>query len=494
MRRILVIPSISRTSAIDDAAYQEFFALSRLVFEAGERAYWYMVMPSWVRDGLFGHDRIGYIYLDSTRDSSLNNVTGFPALELARQFARRGGRHTVDAVLTDCTLFASYLGKLLSDPNRPSMPVVLRMHGDAPIRDIPAEWMMLGASIVCNKVAVRSSKELSMLARLVGNYVNPGMRRLMLENAVSWPMGHDLSKLALVRKDVKRQDRVVMFVGGGFNDHSDKRWLIDLARSVSVSGISEVALTSSSPRYRVERSLPNRDRSFFYSFHTGVRGDAYLREIARYHYFVSSCTETVGPDDLEDEMLRILMGQVGIFPAIPSIRDRLQPDYPFLYNAGNTDEVLTLVDWVVSHYDKAQEMIIPSVKLLTECHDDRKTSLDFWRGMQDIIEERYRVNRLKDRPEGEKQPLFSTVYDVARGLGDEFVLDVFLDVLEEKVTWLKPFGRKGTLKEYGDVAENLPTLYDLREMLDNLGWADQCDGIDIRLKRERDPMEGVLNG
>ena len=45
---------------------------------------------------------------------------------------------------------------------------------------------------------------------------------------------------------------------------------------------------------------------------------------------------------------------------------------------------------------------------------------------------------------------------------------------------------------FGNVREPLPTMFDLRMMLDNLGWIDRCDGYKIVFERERDPLEGVL--
>jgi len=50
------------------------------------------------------------------------------------------------------------------------------------------------------------------------------------------------------------------------------------------------------------------------------------------------------------------------------------------------------------------------------------------------------------------------------------------------------------LQDIGKVGHVLPTLYDIREMLDNLGWVDTCEGQRIMLRKERDPLPGVFDG
>ena len=286
----------------------------------------------------------------------------------------------------------------------------------------------------------------------------------------------------------------MLFVGGGFGRSVNKRRLMKVVGKIAALGIADVALVTMASKYSVEKWLQARDRSAFDVFHTGVRMGMYLKEMSRYHCFVSFSDNDSMVDEIEDELLRLIMGQVGVFPCVKWVTDRIGEDYPFLYNVGKEEEAIALLEWIVDNFGDAQERISSVVEKLAEEHDDRVTLLGAWSEIVKVIDSQYAVNIMRCNSGDDKKSLFSLVYDVATKLGDKFAIDVFLDVLEEHATWLKPWGRKGTLKQFGDVDFHLPTLFDLREMLDNLGWVDQCDGADIMLKRERSPLEGVFVG
>jgi hypothetical protein len=242
----------------------------------------------------------------------------------------------------------------------------------------------------------------------------------------------------------------------------------------------------------VSRDMPDGDSSFFAINETGLSRDTYRRHASKFgHYFVSAAGE-FGVEQMDDDVMKMLLGQVGIFPFDPSVVERLGDSYPFLYNSGKTDEAYSLAAWVAENYEQATEMVEPYVQHLRKIHDQDRTLLGFWDSMDHVISQHYETHRVKKSVDGKKD-LLTTVYEVASKLGDKFTLDVFLDVLEEHVTWLKPWGRKGTLQVYGDVETNMPTLYDLRTMLDNVGWVDQCDA-GVTLKCVREPIKGVLDG
>ena len=487
-----MIPSFSRRSVVNDAAYMEFYNLTKFTSDSRKNVYWYMVVPSWVQDGLLGHNRLTYIYLDSTRSATLNNVVGFPALELARGFSRRGGRHLIDAVITDCSLFSAYLGKLLSDRNGGAVPVILREHGNVPVKDVPEDQLLLFANYVASRVAVRSEWGRSIVSRFIGKYLNPSMGSRFLDKSVVWPEGYNVRGIDDLLGSCPRGDVPLLFIGGDFRS-SGKRRSLSIARKVAIMGIADVVLATTSVSRYVDNVLSG-DSSFLSSCLSGLQRAVYLREVARCHCFVSCSDGDRYVDEFEDELLRLLMGQVGVFPHAEWVAKRVGADYPFFYNVGCEEEAIVLVEWIVNNFDDACARIRGSVDGLRERHDDQVVSSGIMGDISRLIDEKYVVREMDYCQPGRKKPLFSLVHDVAKGIGDEFSLDVFLDILEEHASWLMPWGRKGTLKQFGEVDEHLPTLYDLRQMLDNLGWIDQCDGLDVVVKRERDPLPEVRNG
>ena len=494
MRRILVVPSIGHTSVVSDDAYREFYALSQVVRESNERAFWYFVVPSWVRDGLLGHDRLRYIHLDSTRDVSINSTSGFPSLELARQFSRRGGRYIVDAVLTDCVFFGAYLKKLLSDPFGKTIPVILRDHGEPRVRDVPEEWMYLACSYASCFSAVRSDHDIDVLSRFISRYINPSMSRLFLRRCIEWKPGYDIPELEGVMGKVVPEKRTSMFIGGDFSSFAhEKRDLLSLARRISITGVSDVVLSTPSASYDVEKLMPSGDNSFVDTIHSSMKGLAYYRDASRSLYFVSIADRVGCHSDFDDEIARVILGQVGIFPAAHWITSLVGRDYPLLYNAGHMDEAYALAVWITQNREEALRAAKSLRDRFVREYDMTETHPVFFDRVGRLIDNDYEIHHLK-KVAGKKKPFFNLVYDISQKLGDSFALDVFLDVLEEHATWLKPWGRKGTLKSYGDMGDALPTLYDIREMLDNLGWIDLCDNADIRLKRVRNPLDGVIDG
>jgi len=450
MRRLLYVPLVGSTSVASNEGYREFYALTEALRASDEKAFWYVVIPSWVTDGIRGHDRMQYVYLEGTRDVSVNDVVGFPSFELAQYFARRGGRYIVDGVLTNCVQFSLYLQRLLSDPAAKFlMPVFVRDHDEdsGSIDDSPFSWLMLAMNYIGCYTAIRSRAERRLISRFVNRYANPSLGKLFVEQSIWWPRGYDIGKFDRLVDEMKRPVRPM-----------------------------------------IENALPKKDSSFIKYINAGVSKDTYLREVARSQFFVS----TIGEYDIlagEEELSRLLLGQVGVFPYIEMIRERLGKKYPFYYNSENQEEAMAMAAWVVENYGDAKEQIKPIIARLRKEHNQDCTAKKAWEQITKKIDETYVFHRVRPRAEADhkKQSLFFVVYNLAKKLGDEFSLDVFLDILEEHVTWLKPWSKKGTLKELGEVSAALPTLYDIRQMLDNLGWVDQCTGVNIMLRREREP-------
>jgi len=491
MRRLLYVPLVGSTSVASNEGYREFYALTEALRASDEKAFWYVVIPSWVTDGIRGHDRMQYVYLEGTRDVSVNDVVGFPSFELAQYFARRGGRYIVDGVLTNCVQFSLYLQRLLSDPAAKFlMPVFVRDHDEdsGSIDDSPFSWLMLAMNYIGCYTAIRSRAERRLISRFVNRYANPSLGKLFVEQSIWWPRGYDIGKFDRLVDEMKRPVRPMMFCGGDFSNATRKKRELEIGRYLLVAGASDVSVTSWSARYKIENALPKKDSSFIKYINAGVSKDTYLREVARSQFFVS----TIGEYDIlagEEELSRLLLGQVGVFPYIEMIRERLGKKYPFYYNSENQEEAMAMAAWVVENYGDAKEQIKPIIARLRKEHNQDCTAKKAWEQITKKIDETYVFHRVRPRAEADhkKQSLFFVVYNLAKKLGDEFSLDVFLDILEEHVTWLKPWSKKGTLKELGEVSAALPTLYDIRQMLDNLGWVDQCTGVNIMLRREREP-------
>jgi len=491
---MLYVPLVSQQALDGNVGFHEFFALSDRLRQAGEDIFWYVLIPSWVKDGLKGHNRMQYVYLDNTRDHVVNDVVGFPAFETAEYFARRGGKFIVDGVLSNCVEFSSYLSHLLSDPvKKRTMPVFVRDHGEQTAfttRETPEQWLLAVSNYVGCHVGVRSHSERYSLARTVSINTNAAMSSLFARKSFLWPVGYDLDRVdSVVSESTRKMDGLpVFFCGGDFDLSKNKRRELKIARELYATGVAQTLVTSVSARYKIERALPQGDSSFIKVIEAQARPEHYELALAKAHVFVSVARahDTLAA---EEELGRLLYGQVGVFPHQKWFSMRLGEDYPFYYTTEHDEEAFILAEWIAKNYEDAVGRIEPMVQKLREAQSLETSVAEGWEAMQMWMSAQYHVNEMK--PVTDKPTLFQTVYKVATGLGVSFNLDVFLDILEEHLPWLKAWGRKGSLKVLGDVPQALPTLYDIREMLDNLGWVDTCDGPDIMIRRVREPLPGV---
>lgn len=489
MRRVLIVPSVSTSSVANSESFRELYALTEAISGSGERSFWYMAVPPWVRDGLRGHSNLHYLHVETTRDQKLNDVLGYSAFDLATWFARRGGTHIVDAVITDCVQFAWQLRQFMSDPRREMVPVVvrdLRRRYEGRLDTEPAASVAMSYAV--NLVAATSSHNRKEIAKFLSTYLSPTMVRLFNENSFVWPTSADVEALDVCRDNIEKPGAPVAFVGGNV-ENKGTRFILKVYRKLFALGVSSVVASTSSES-SVRRSLPGDDVAYLSDIMANIPLDAYDMEVAKAHLFVSAApSESV----FDEEVRRLVLGQVGVFPHEAFIVDVLGDDYPFYYNAGKEEEALAMASWVSENYDEATGMTEPFRTRVSKRLHQSSVFRGAWEHITGLIDQRYSIHELKDVPEGTaKVPLFNVVYNVANGLGDEFAMRVFLDVLEEHVTYLKPWGRKGTLQVLGQVKAAIPSLYDLRQMLDNLGWIDRCDQSEVVLTRERDPLPGVL--
>jgi len=471
MKRFLIVPNIFKKTVVDNAGYREFYNLTKIVSSI-DSVYWYMVVPSWVQDGLLGHDRLTYVHLDPSHDRIINDIVGFPALEIARQFARRGGRNIIDGVVTDNVYFSAYLGKLLSDQNsKYDVPVFLRKHGKVSI-DSDLDAILVAANYAASSVAPVSELNKNNIVASISENISPVVRRTMRKKMFLWTQGYDMSvvdRLRMVPKDN------TLFVGGSFEHNVKKREQIKNAVRLSSANVLNSVLASCSKSYVVNRFLNDGDRTSFVSVKTGLGTDMYLSEMSMAGCFISFADSKWDSGDMEDELLRLMVGQVGVFPYVDVVVSILGEDYPFYYNDGNILEAAALVEWIVANLKDAQKKISDIVDKLILEHDEKETFTSAWQHMSKVSDDcSVSIDKMN-------KALVEQVENVAVALGNEFFLDVFLDVLEEKVPWLKPWGRKGLLKEYGDIDRSLPTLYDLRAILSFLGWHDACNSAEIKI-------------
>lgn len=496
MRRFLYVPLVQNLSLDNNEGFQEFFSFSRRLMESGEKAFWYVLLPSWVTDGMRSHERVQYVYLDTTRDVWVLENLGYPAYELAQNFSRRGGRYTVDAVMTNCTKFASYLSVILSDPvKKKIIPVFtrdvsdgLRIEGGESVKD----WFRLISDKISCYQLLRSGTEKQMYAEMISRRLHPAISREFDGVSTVWPVGLDLRDIDRVvgeAKDSKENaEELTLFCGGDFRNRTAKARELRIAKRIFSAGGPRTSIVSTSYRAKIEQALPKKDTSFLKGLIANVNIDTYRHSVASAHVFVS-VLEDRDVSMFSEELTRLILGQIGVFPYTQSVIRELG-DYPFVYNEGEEDEAVEMAIWVLENYDKATEMAKPMISKLREKHDIRKTSVAAWDAIQKRVDRAYVVNQMKESRTG-RPTLFQTVYKVASGLGKEFTLDVFLDVMEEHLNWLKAYGRKGSLKEFGDVPKALPTLYDMRMMLDNLGWVDTSETAKVVLRKIRDPLPEI---
>ena len=490
MRRILIVPSVSHSSVAYNLAYQELYSFTETVVRLGERAFFYMVIPPWVREGLKGHENLQYIHLETTRDVSLNDVVGYSAFELAELFSRRGGKYVIDGVITNCIQFAVQLNQFLSDSTREPIPIFIRdignVHRKAEKKKI---WKLsVALNLASNHFCVTSKQHKKEVNDFIRSCIQPTLARSFNEGVLNWPRSSDLDYLDGCVKAAERSEKITVFCGGeptlaGF------RKVLPIYRKLYALG-SSVIISSTSSASRVKNALPDRDTSYIEDMRSGLTPDAYYLDAAKGHLFIS-----VGKDEMtfHDEMERMVLGQVGVFPYEDFISEILGDGYPFYYTLGNYEEAYEMASWVVDNYKQAVKKIKTHVKKIRKIISNRVVFEKAWSQMKDQIDDGYMVNKMKSVVKDKRLPLFNTVQKVAEGLGDEFAMMVYIDVLEENVPWLKPWRQKGTLQKLGRVRSPLPTVYDVREMLDNLGWKDTCDGGEIMLKRIGKPKDGVFD-
>jgi len=488
MRRILIVPSVSSSSVINSDSFNELYLLTETIVKLKEKAYWYVVMPPWVRDGLRAHERIHYVYGNTTRDAAINDIIGYSSYEVATWFARRGGMHVIDAVITDCVQFSLQLGQFLSDPARSRVPIIVRDLGQSHLQ----KWkdkesaVSFAMSLATSKFGFISEQHKDEVVSFLRQYVRPSLVGYFLEGAFRWPVSSNLEYLDGCKKTATKREKITAFYGGDPTWNKGRK-VLSIYRKLFAFGI-ETVVASTASSSKVKRTFPDRDVSYMSEVNVGVSGDSYYLEAARAHLFVSATDNEVA---FYDEIERLILGQVGVFPYLSFTEEVLGRDYPFFYNLGNEDEACELAVWISENYDKAVRKIKKHIRRVRKEISKEVIFGSIWNHICKCIDDSYRINVLKKEVKGKRQPLMNSVQKVAESLGDEFMMTVFLDVLEETVGWLKPWNRKGTLKTLGLVRQPLPTMYDLREMLDNLGWVDQCDDSEIRLCRERKPLEGV---
>lgn len=475
MSRLLYVPLVT-TTGVDGDGYRDFFSFA----ERGDH-FWYAVVPTWVADDLKASNRIHYVYLDTARYPFVNDLIGFPAFEMLQWFGRRGGKLVVDAAVTNCVGFGVYLRSLLSDRFRDdSVPVVVRDISRFYGRE--EDRVSRAITLAQCHYAARSRYEIEFAAKGLREILSPSSVRDFFGRSFVWPS-------MFPPREAKRGKGVTFFIGGDFENSSAKKWAVDvISRVATASGIDAI-LSTRTAKYKVDRAIS--DYSIFSSVNLDAESDTVERDEGRSHLFLSVAGRASDADEFEYELSLLARGQIGVFPHSELAEEEIS-GYPFLYNPGSVEEAESICEWVAQNWDEAVAMAETHVKAVV-CKHWTSVAGVASKEIERIIAENYRINRLRDAgTKKAKVPLFHTVHSVAKKLGDRFALSVFLDVLEEHVSWLKPWGHKGALLDVNSMRSSLPTLYDLREMLDNLGWVDECRETEIFVKRIRDPLPAVL--
>jgi hypothetical protein len=333
-----------------------------------------------------------------------------------------------------------------------------------------------------NYFAYTSPEHHSEVMEFLRTYLQSSMLRRFATRSMHWPFSFDLARIDKLRTLKKRNKVTACFGGDPTQKHS--KTVFSVYRKLYALGVDIVVATRRS-RAMLRRCLPDDDTSYLMEINCGLAHDAYLTELVKAHLFVS-VAESEGA--IWEDVRKLLLGQIGVFPyRSGSALSRLLGDsYPFYYNEGREEEAIELALWISGNYDDASAQIAETVEKCRSVFERGPVLHKVWNQITSIIDERYQTHEFKGEVESRdaKLSLQGSVKKVASALGNEFALQVFLDILEENATWLKPWGHKGTLQTLGRVRESLPTMYDLRELLDNLGWKDTCSGHEPMMKRE----------
>lgn len=479
-RRFLYIPLVTRTSLSGNEGYAEFCDLVRYVNESGDKSFWYVMIPIWVRDGIVPIDGVHYLYVDTVRDVRISRMAGYPAFEIAREFSRRGGRFVIDAVLTNCTLFSGYLSYLLSDPESiHNVPVFVRnkdREGWAS-RGRMGDSLSLASSVSMAHVAVSSSSEKRMLLEFLSSHINAKARSSFEGNVFDWGPGYDLVK----RVHREPRDIAHMFCGGSFKFSFGRSLEFSVARHLESEGLAKLIISTQSTMGDISKSIGKITIPSLSILHS-LAYEMYERTFHTGDFFVSAFSENMIYES-EDCIKRLISGQVGIFSYSGLAMERLGDNYPFFFNSGDVTEATAMASWVSENIETARSEIEPFVdKLVAENRRDVSFGRA-WRRMCSVIDQQCGEASIAHSDDGDRGPLDIAISDISSKYGEKVSLDVVLDVLEEKVPWLKPWNRKGSIKTFGEIPDNLPTMYDIRHSLSGIGWEDDCSLKDIFMIR-----------
>lgn len=487
MIRVLLLPSVARKEAGNHPAYTEFLSLAACVAKnnPGE-GFFYCVVPSWSRDSLVVVPGVHYEYVDATRNQGFTRMVGLPPFELAQRFARRGGRFVVDVVLTDEIYFAPYLQRVLSDPVAEHK--VLFFLRDYEFVHLSSESIVDKASLAVGfasgSLLSRSEQQGNEMLGFSSQNANPAISRLVANRSAVWPVGYDFSKL-----EPKKNKDFTLILATDFSDVSYCARVLRLYRTVSAAAQKKikVVVASQENQKRAEKCLPDGDASFVSSFRCGLTTEELMGEFASADaFFVPDRVST--DQNYETEILGLACGCVGVLPNREQYASRIGSVevYPYYYEpAMEKDQAAEFLLWGIDNRDGFSSVMAESnvSGMLRELHDKNRTSRLIWDTIKKRVAAAYTTHDLMGKA-GKKTSLVKSVHEVAKKLGDRFDLVSFVDVLEEQVSWMKPWGKKGAIHEVGQ-STTLPTLYQLREILDNLGWVDVGGSPGVTVQRKK---------
>lgn len=377
----------------------------------------------------------------------------------------------MDACICGCPPFALYLKRILSDPRRDDLPVYIR----EPIRHRSMGGLETALSMAGCSTLTRSNGDLRDRVQAISDLVSPAVLRKILGNAIEWRTGHDLDLYDTIAQ--KATNSPVLFLGN-VSDRSMARRILALYRGLYATGLG-VTVVSTDSMSVVNDRFPDNDRSYVSTLKGGVDYREYLSYAGLCGIFVSLARDDSNLAVSNVEIQNMLMGQIGILPKTDYTIRLLDRDYPFLY----TDEsaAMDMAAYIHESYDSARKKISKYRGRLRDKFGWHNTNVDAWSAISAHIKKGQNHGSIRSK---RRSDLFGTIQRVAEGLGDKFRFDVFLDVLEENATWIKPWGYKGAITTLGK-SENLPTQYDIIEALGELGWTDMCDGEIAFMKRTK---------
>jgi glycosyltransferase involved in cell wall biosynthesis len=454
--------------------------------EMDRKFFFYMILPEWAQDPWPDEPNQFTITVPMNKDFWMNEMIGVPAEPLAEAFCRRGGKYIVDMLYTEMVRPSWYMGQVISDyRSRHSLPVFIT----DPITIggwVNRTWEHRVAnaySYLHGYPLATSTFEENGYRELVTDFFRPAYIDKFNQRIHRVPVAIDIASYQKVRDEEQgnKHEKVSLFCGMRFNEDKGIKFIMDVFRTLYASGRDiYVCSTTGTDQIKGTQQIPDKDMSMLKTMKFGCPRDEYVQEAARCHVFLSaSKVESFAMHIVE----QLTLGLIGVLPNAQWVWDWIPKEYPFVYEPGDRVEAYTMISWVMDNYERAYEMARPFMDYVAKAYDSKESSKAIFDAFNQRIDERfvdYTKKPLRFSKGGKfRYPFRLEVCDAADSLGESFSMPQLLQVLKARMKGTDV----GVFTKLGGPRLGVPTLYDIRMMLESYGWTDACDGPKVRFVR-----------